>query len=176
MLAGALALLAACGSALPLPAGGSWPISHRLAPADAPLARLSVLQGVPAGRSGFRPLLLSSVAPDTRLALIEQACTGLDLQSYLLGDDSTGHEILRALRDAASRGVRVRLLIDDLYTAGLTDLLLGLAAHPRVEVRLYNPFPQGRDSAWLCLAAPGCAWAACWVTSTGSTGACTTSC
>ena len=147
-----LALLAACGSALPLPPGGSWPAStHRLAPDDAPLARLPALQGVPAGRSGFRPLLLSSVALDTRLALIDQARTGLDLQTYLLGDDSIGHEILRALRDAAGRGVRVRLLIDDLYTAGLTDLLLGLAAHANVEVRLYNPFPQGRDSTWLRL-------------------------
>ena len=47
--------------------------------------------------------------------------------------------------------MRVRLLIDDLYTAGLTDLLLGLAAHRQVELRLYNPFPQGRDSTWLRL-------------------------
>ena len=52
---------------------------------------------------------------------------------------------------ACGCGVRVRLLIDDLYTAGLTDLLLGLAAHPQVELRLYNPFPQGRDSTWLRL-------------------------
>ena len=52
-----------------------------MAPADTPLARLPGLQGVPVGRSGYRPLLLSSVALDTRLALIEQARTGLDLQT-----------------------------------------------------------------------------------------------
>ena len=74
---------------------------------------MRALQGVPAGHSGFRPLLLS-VALDTRLALIEQARTGLGLQTYLLGNDSTGHEILCTLRDAVGRGVRVRLLIDDL--------------------------------------------------------------
>ena len=72
---------------------------------------------MPAGRSGFRPLLLSSVALDTRPALIDAARNGLDLQTYLLGDDSTGHQILRALRDAAGRGVRLRLLIDDLADA-----------------------------------------------------------
>jgi len=52
---------------------------------------------------------------------------------------------MRMLRDAGQRGVRVRLLIDDLYTAGEDPLLLGLAATPNVEIRLFNPFPGGRD-------------------------------
>lgn len=55
-----------------------------------------------------------------------------------------GHLVLRELRDAAARGVRVRLLVDDLYTQGLDPLLLGLQAHPNVEVRLFNPFVSGR--------------------------------
>ena len=59
------------------------------------------------------------MALDTRLALIDKARTGLDVQTNLLGDDSIGHQILQALRDAAQRGVRVRLLVDDLYTAGI---------------------------------------------------------
>jgi putative cardiolipin synthase len=50
---------------------------------------------------------------------------------------------MRLLRDAAQRGVRVRVLIDDLYTAGEDDLLLGLAAQDNVEIRLFNPFRQG---------------------------------
>ena len=113
--AGPVGRLPACSSPWPRPTSGSWPNSpHRVAPDDAPLARMRALQGVPAGHSGFRPLLLSSVALDTRLALIEQARTGLGLQTYLLGNDSTGHEILCTLRDAVGRGVRVRLLIDDL--------------------------------------------------------------
>ena len=150
-------LLMACGLAgcatLPPPgAAAGWPGStYRAAPDASPLGRLAADQGVPPGRSGFRPLLVSQLALDTRLALIEQASSGLDLQTYLLGDDATGHEILRALRAAAARGVRVRLLVDDLYTTGMTDLLLGLAAHTNIELRLYNPFPAGRDSAWLRL-------------------------
>jgi phosphatidylserine/phosphatidylglycerophosphate/cardiolipin synthase-like enzyme len=47
---------------------------------------------------------------------------------------------MRALRDAAARGVRVRVLLDDLYTGGNDPLLLALVAHPNVEVRLFNPF------------------------------------
>lgn len=53
---------------------------------------------------------------------------------------------MRNLRDAALRGVRVRLLVDDLYTAGGDPMFRGLAAFPNVEVRLFNPFCCGRQS------------------------------
>nr|WP_246312360.1 phospholipase D family protein [Aquabacterium terrae] len=83
-----------------------------------------------------------------RLALIAQARRSIDLQTYIVADDTTGRLVLRALRDAAARGVRVRVLLDDLYTTGLDDLLLGFAAHPNVELRLYNPFTATRGW-WL---------------------------
>lgn len=120
----------------------------RVSPADSPLGRLQAASAVPEGRSAFKPMTLSGLSLRARLALIAQAQSSLDVQTYLIGDDATGHQLMRALRDAAGRGVRVRLLVDDLYTKGLTDLLLGLDAHPGIEVRLYNPFPAGRDS-WL---------------------------
>jgi putative cardiolipin synthase len=80
--------------------------------------------------------------------LIERAQQSIDVQYYLIQDDDTGRYMLRSLRDAANRGVRVRILMDDLYTAGADELLMGLAAHPRVELRLFNPFPAGRDHTW----------------------------
>ena len=139
-----VAALAGCGN---LPPGPPPPPSQFLtAPVDAPLSQLAAT--VPAGRSAFRAMLYSADALQTRLDLIGQARSGIDIQTYLLGDDATGHQLMRALRDAAARGVRVRLLVDDLYTAGMSDLLLGLAAYPGMELRLYNPFPAGRDS-WL---------------------------
>ena len=98
----------------------------------------------------------ASVALDARLTLIRRAQVSLDLQYYLLGDDEVGHLMLRELRDAAQRGVRVRLLLDDFYTNGMDRLLLGLAATPNVEVRLFNPFGVGRVSGlgrWISLAA-----------------------
>jgi putative cardiolipin synthase len=52
---------------------------------------------------------------------------------------------MRALREAAGRGVKVRLLVDDLYTAKSQQPLLALAQVPNVEVRLFNPFCCGRD-------------------------------
>ncbi len=70
----------------------------------------------------------------------------LDVQYYLIANDKTGRLLLRNLRDAARRGVRVRLIVDDLYTTGGDPLFIGLSAFPNVEVRLFNPFCCGRDS------------------------------
>ena len=142
-----LAACMACGCAS-LPADVERPPSTSLAaPDDAPLARLAAASGVPPGLSGFWPMPVSSFALDARLALIRTARASLDLQYYFIGDDEVGHLILRELRDAARRGVRVRLLLDDLHTQGMDPLLQGLQAHPNVEVRLFNPFGAGRDSS-----------------------------
>jgi len=89
---------------------------------------------------------------DARLALTNRAEQSLDLQYYLLQDDLTGHRLLRAVRDAALKGVRVRILVDDLYTARSSGLLVALAAYPNVQIRLFNPFAAGRRSLatrWL---------------------------
>jgi phosphatidylserine/phosphatidylglycerophosphate/cardiolipin synthase-like enzyme len=107
------------------------------------------------GTSGVLAMPHPVMALDARLTLIALAQESLDLQYYHLADDSVGHQVLRALRDAAQRGVRVRLLIDDFHTAGMDRQLLALAAHDHVQVRLFNPFAAGRDSAanrWLQLA------------------------
>ncbi|HWK83962.1 MAG TPA: phospholipase D-like domain-containing protein, partial [Caldimonas sp.] len=65
----------------------------------------------------------------------------IDAQYYLIQNDDLGQQFLRELRDAARRGVRVRLLVDDLYAAGEDDLLSGLAAYTNVDVRIFNPLP-----------------------------------
>jgi cardiolipin synthase C len=97
--------------------------------------------------SGFRLLTTGPSALDARLVLIERASHTLDIQYYHFSHDETGRRVLRALYDAAKRGVRVRLLIDDLQTHGLDELLLGLAeAQATVEVRLFNPFVASRGN------------------------------
>jgi cardiolipin synthase C len=141
----AASLLAGCAGALPQVQ--REPSSTLAAPADTPLAAVAREAGVPADRSGAWPLLQAGFALDARLAMIENARSSLDLQYYLIADDSTGRPILRALRDAALRGVRIRLLLDDLYTSDLDRLLLGLAAYPNVEVRLFNPVVTERESS-----------------------------
>jgi len=146
LLSGLLAgLLAGCGSLLP--AVERPHSAARVAAPDTPLAAVARDAGIPAEKSGVYPLPQAAFALDARLALIANARVSLDLQYYVIADDGIGHMILRGLRDAAQRGVRVRLLIDDLHTTGMDTLLLGLAAHPNVELRLFNPFTASRQSA-----------------------------
>jgi len=96
-------------------------------------------------QSGFRLMPLGTFSLDTRVQLARRAEVSLDVQYYHIENDETGRWLLRALRDAAGRGVRVRLLIDDLYTGGVDWLFLGLAAHENVQVRLFNPFCCARE-------------------------------
>jgi putative cardiolipin synthase len=137
-------LLAGC---MALPDVRERPASTALPPvADAPLAALAA-NSLPAGApNGFRLLVSGSEALQARVGLIERARQSVDLQVYQFRPDPTGLRVLRALLDAAARGVRVRLLLDDLYTAGDDAVWLGLAAQPNVEVRLFNPFLAGRDN------------------------------
>ena len=114
--------------------------------ADTLLGRM-VAAASPPGQdlSGFRLLPMPQYSLHARVELARRAQRSIDLQYYLVQNDETGRYLLRELRDAAERGVRVRLLVDDLYTAGADTLFAGLAAHPNVEVRMFNPFPAGRD-------------------------------
>jgi len=110
---------------------------------DTPLAR-AVLAGVTAhpGLSGTYAITDGRSAFATRSLLIKAAQRTLDVQYYIWDNDISGTLLLEALLDAAQRGVRVRLLLDDNGIAGLDPALSALAANPNVEVRLYNPFKQ----------------------------------
>jgi putative cardiolipin synthase len=137
-------LLAGCAGTLP-PHVDRAVSEARPAPAGTPIADIAGRIGLPEGATAAWPMPQAPFALDARLAAIERATTSLDTQTYLLADDPTGREVLRALRDAAARGVRVRLLLDDSGTTGLDELLLGLASEPNAEVRLFNPFVGGRE-------------------------------
>ncbi|HOM13975.1 MAG TPA: phospholipase D family protein [Rubrivivax sp.] len=131
-------LLSACGTlppTAPQPASTAQPARD-----DGELAAIAKASTPPGGLSGFRLLPLGPYALDARLQLIRRAQHSLDLQYYVIADDATGRLLLRSLRDAAARGVRVRLLVDDLYTAHTDAMLRALADQPNVEVRLFNPF------------------------------------
>jgi putative cardiolipin synthase len=91
--------------------------------------------------SGVRLLPGGDQALDARIALAQAARHTVDAQYYVVANDISGRQFLRELRDAAQRGVRVRLLVDDLYAGGDDEMLAGLAAHANVEVRLFNPLP-----------------------------------
>ena len=92
------------------------------------------------GLSGVHVLLDGRDAFAARMMMANTAERSLDVQYYIWRNDTTGTLLLDALRAAAMRGVRVRLLLDDNNTAGLDGQLALLAAQPNVQVRLFNPF------------------------------------
>ncbi len=110
----------------------------RLGQAIAPLAAAHP------GRSGVSPLIDGRDAFAARVLLARSAERSLDVQYYIWRADLTGTLMLDALREAAARGVRVRLLLDDNNTAGLDPALAALDREPNVEVRLFNPFALRR--------------------------------
>jgi putative cardiolipin synthase len=92
------------------------------------------------GKSGIHPLSVPQDAFAARILLARSAQRSLDLQYYIWHDDITGQMLWEAVWQAAERGVRVRMLIDDQNTKGLDATLATLDAHPNIEVRLFNPF------------------------------------
>lgn len=138
-----MAWLAACST---LPPRGEVHTSRALsatAVASTALARLvaSSRSADEAQPAGFRLLPDGAVAFEARVALARRAEQTLDLQTYYLRGDVAGRSLMRELRDAAQRGVRVRLLVDDFFAAEVADLLTGLASFPNAKVRLFNPMP-----------------------------------
>ena len=83
-----------------------------------------------------------------RMLLAQAAQRSLDVQYYIWRQDMSGMLLFDALRRAAERGVRVRLLLDDNNTAGLDKILAALDSHANIEVRLFNPFAVRRHR-WL---------------------------
>jgi cardiolipin synthase C len=92
------------------------------------------------GASGFRLLNEGREAFAVRTALAEVAERSIDVQYFLWDGDAVGTILLNRLMRAANRGVRVRLLVDDLYIKGRDVAIAALDAHPNVEIRLYNVF------------------------------------
>ena len=92
--------------------------------------------------SGFHPLRDGIDALSARLLLASRAEVSIDAQYYLIKNDSVGNAFVDALLQAADRGVRVRLLIDDIFTGGYDAGMAGLDSHPNFEIRIFNPFAR----------------------------------
>ena len=95
-------------------------------------------------KSGFRLLTRSTNALMSRVALADHAQHALDLQYYIFDNDATGRLVAQRLLAAADRGVRVRLLVDDINAGEAIDMFDALDTHPNIEVRLFNPFAARR--------------------------------
>ena len=113
--------------------------------ADTRLGRaVDPLAGAQPGQSGIVPLAYGRDAFAARALLAAAADRSLDIQYYIWHADMSGMLLFDAVRHAADRGVRVRLLLDDNNTAGMDPILAALDSHPGIEVRLFNPFRHRR--------------------------------
>ncbi|WP_108261212.1 phospholipase D family protein [Mangrovicoccus ximenensis] len=141
-LAAAVFMLASCA-----PWAQDYPKPETFALADTGstfLARQAQRLGDPKdGRSGIRLVADGPESLALRLVLADRAERSIDAQYYLLHDDASGHLFAWHLLKAADRGVRVRLLIDDMDTSGYDAMMAALGKHPNFEIRLYNPFRRG---------------------------------
>jgi putative cardiolipin synthase len=138
-------LLQGCAS-LPPPAARE-PVSAIEDTGDTPLAR--VWERAPADRGQQANAAVGALADPrdafaARVVLARAAQHSLDVQYYIWRDDVTGQLLMRELKLAAERGVRVRLLLDDNNTRGLDPALVALDGLPNLEVRLVNPFANRR--------------------------------
>ena len=138
-------MLAACAG---LPEHVDRPVTVAMpntAPATS-LARL-VQANAPSGDvSGFRLIPSGEEAYATLLTLADRAERTLDLQYFIIESDNAVRELMRHVLAAAERGVRVRVLVDDLHSDGRDLAFLRFSSHKNIEVRLFNPFPGGRMS------------------------------
>ncbi|MDG1065680.1 MAG: phospholipase D-like domain-containing protein, partial [Luminiphilus sp.] len=123
-----------CASAPSLP-DKTQSYFNDLEPPASPLVRLAQSQ---AG-SGVALLADPEEALQVRLGLAELAQVTLDLQYYLWQGDESGLSLSHEVLAAADRGVRVRILLDDIYHSGRDSAYQTLNSHPNVQVRLFNP-------------------------------------
>ena len=93
-------------------------------------------------RDGFYPLTQGRDAFGARLVLMDAADASIDAQYFLMKPDDAGLVFASKLIQAAERGVRVRFLLDDIFTT-LDDVDLSLMnRHPNIELRIFNPISR----------------------------------
>ncbi len=145
-MAGALLLLGGCVG-LPMHVQ-KYPTQALGAPETTALGRIAARSQTGPNLSGIRLLSSGDEALASLIALADRAQRTLDIQYYIIHQDESAALLLRHVRQAADRGVRVRLLVDDLNTAGEDRRFMHLGEHVNVQVRVFNPFPGGRFALW----------------------------
>ena len=142
--------MAGCAS---LPSAVDRPVTQALTdPQSTRLGALVQVRAAKAGTrndSGFALVGDAELAFTSRMTLIKAAQKTLDIQYYAIFQDDTTERMFVALREAAARGVRIRILLDDFNTSGKNAQVLKLAFEKNIDLRLFNPLPGGRSSLVL---------------------------
>ncbi|HUF71803.1 MAG TPA: phospholipase D family protein [Gammaproteobacteria bacterium] len=104
-----------------------------------------VAAGLDDGESAFWLLDRADFSFEVRLALADQAADSLDIQYFIWEKDPTSRLFSHRVVQAADRGVRVRILLDDLTLNGQDGEFLALDSHPNISVRSFNPWRSRRN-------------------------------
>ena len=146
--------LAGCSSLAPRPE-----LPQQVAVATAQDTQLDQLIGAAEaehpGQSGFRLVREGPEAFAIRSRTALAAGRSLDIQTYIWHDDVTGGYLAYRALEAADRGVKVRLLVDDMDARGKNYTFAALDAHPNIEVRMFNPFGSRTGSLRFAFEAMG---------------------
>ncbi len=143
-----LAALCGCGH---IARSGPTLETRALPPAESgDLARLDAAstESLPPGHSAFVRIPHNEEAFRWRLELIDRASTSIDAQYFIWKDDETSQLLFLRLLAAADRGVRVRLLLDDIWLLARDRALATAALHPSIEIRIFNPARVREASFW----------------------------
>jgi len=140
-----VAALAACAQLPPRP-----DLREQLAIHAGETTRLdqltSQLEAAHPAESAFRLVSEGTEAFVTRIQMARLAERSLDVQSYIWHSDLTGAYFAQELLLAADRGVKVRVLLDDMDARKRNDAIAALAAHPGIEVRTFNPYASRKGT------------------------------
>jgi len=136
----AASLIAGCAT---IPPGAEYPREPSVALAQPETTALGAAFAARfkdhSGMSGFRLLPSGTDGFVLRAEMAATAQRTIDLQYFIFHNDITGRLLLDELLEAADRGVRVRILLDDLNLKGKDTQITTVAAHPNVQVRIFNP-------------------------------------
>jgi putative cardiolipin synthase len=105
------------------------------------------VDALPSGDTALVPLVDGNDALGARLKIIERAERSIDLKTFLIKPDLAGSLMALELYAAAERGVRVRLLFDDVFTTAEDDQIAQLDSHPNIEIRSFNPLSRNSTTA-----------------------------
>ena len=146
----AVAIAAGASGCAGLPKDVQRPVSTAFtAPETTALGQLVGQRRAAAGGrhpSGFMLLSGAQTAYSSRLALVNAAQKTLDLQYYAIHADASTERLLLGVVEAAQRGVRVRVLLDDFHSTGRDAQVMRLAFVPNIEMRMFNPLTGARGS------------------------------
>ncbi len=117
-------------------------VKSSLAAKQAPIVLSDILQNQLSGKSGKSGAQLLEKGEESLLArawLADHAEHTIDVQYFIWSSDNIGILAAEFLLRAAERGVRIRVIVDDLLIDAPDHSMLALAAHPNIEIKIYNP-------------------------------------